>query len=175
RAKFCLDTRATILGYGSLDNDEAHVYKLPIPEGLGGADIWRRLTVTLSWFAKPCPTHMKYRDSALWFTVEGDNKHLTSRSSSSADWMQVRRGTLQHEVFEGEELAVITEDRMLEIKVNCKENASKIVEPIRYGLAITLEVAEGVDMQLYQEIQEVIEEQIREQERTQTREQVPTR
>ncbi len=175
RAKFCLDTRATILGYGSLDNDEAHVYKLPIPEGMRGAAIWRRLTVTLSWFAKPCPAHMKYRDSALWFTVEGDNKHLTSRSSSSADWMQVKRGTLQHEIFEGEELAVITEDRMLEIKVNCKENAAKIVEPIRYGLAITLEVAEGVDMQLYQEIQQVIEEQIREQERTQTREQVTTR
>lgn len=175
RAKFCLDTRATILGYGNLGNDEAHVYKLPIPEGMGGADIWRRLTVTLSWFAKPCPAHMKYRDSALWFTVEGDNKHLTSRSSSSVDWMQVRRGTLQHEIFEGEELAVITKDRMLEIKVNCKENASKIVEPIRYGLAITIEVAEGVDMRLYEEIQEVIEEQIRAQERARTREQVLTR
>lgn len=175
RAKYCLDTRATILGYGNLNNDEAHIYKLPIPEGMAGADIWRRLTVTLSWFAKPCSAHMKYRDSALWFTVEGDNKHLTSRSSSSADWMQVRRGTLQHEIFEGEELAVITEDRVLEIKVNCKENASKIIEPIRYGLAITLEVAEGVDMPLYNAIQEVINEQIREQERASARAQVPTR
>lgn len=175
KVKFCLDTRATILGYGSLENNEAHIYKLPIPEGLGGVNIWRRLTVTLSWFAKPCPANMKYRDSALWFTVEGDNKDLTSRSPSSVDWQQVLRGTLQHEIFEGEELAVITEDRMLEIKVNCKEHASKIIEPIRYGLAITLEVAEGVDMQLYQEIQEVIEEQIREQERVQTREQIPTR
>lgn len=175
RAKFCLDTRATILGYGILQNNEAHVYKLPIPEGLGGADIWRRLTVSLSWFAKPCSTHMKYRDSALWFTVEGDNKHLTSRSPTSVDWMQVKRGTLQHEIFEGEELAVITEDRMLEIKVNCKENASKILEPIKYGLAITLEVADGVNMQLYQEIQEVIEEQVQEQIREQNRAQVSTR
>lgn len=175
RVKFCLDTRATILGYGVLQNNEAHVYKLPIPEGLGGADIWRRLTVSLSWFAKPCPTHMKYRDSALWFTVEGDNKDLTARSSTSVDWMQVKRGTLQHEIFEGEELAVITEDRTLLIKVNCKDNASKIVEPIKYGLAITLEVAEGVDIQLYQEIQEVIEEQIQEQARAQSRAQVPTR
>ncbi|RTR38195.1 S8 family peptidase [Shewanella canadensis] len=175
RVKFCLDTRATIIGYGVLENSEAHVYKLPIPEGLGGADIWRRLTVSLSWFAKPCPTHMKYRDSALWFTVEGENKDLTARSSKSVDWRQVKRGTLQHEVFEGEELAVITEDRTLLIKVNCKDNASRIVEPIKYGLAITLEVAEGVDIQLYQEIQEVIEEQIREQARAQLRAQVPTR
>ncbi|WP_351121618.1 S8 family serine peptidase [Shewanella sp. T24-MNA-CIBAN-0130] len=174
RAKYCLDTRATILGYGGLSNDEAHVFKLPIPEGLGGTDVWRRLTVSLSWFSTPCHKHMKYRDSALWFTVEGENKSLTSRNPTSLDWMQVRRGTLQHEIFEGEDLAVLTEDRILEIKVNCKNNASKIIEPVKYGLAITLEVADGVNIQLYQEIQQAIEEQIREQNRSRTRTQVST-
>lgn len=175
RAKFCLDNRATILGYGELGNDEAHIYQVPIPEGLGAADIWRRLTVTLAWFAKPCSTNMKYKDSALWFTMEGDNKGLASRSQQSVNWQQVRRGTLQHEIFEGRELAVITKDRMLQIKVNCKENASKILEPIRYGLAITLEVAEDIDMQLYQELEVIIRDQIREQERSRTRTQVRTR
>lgn len=173
RVKYCLDTRATILGYGELQNNEAHIYKLPIPEGLGGVAIWRRLTVSLSWFAKPCPTHMKYRDSALWFTVEGDNKEI-AKQRTAVDWMQVKRGTLQHEIFEGDNIAVITEDRLLEIKVNCKENASTIDEPVKYSVAITLEVAEGTDIQLYHEIQEVIEAQIQEQVSAQVRAQVAT-
>lgn len=171
RVKYCLDSRATILGYGELNDSEAHVYKLPIPEGMSAANIWRRLTITLSWFAKPCATNLKYRNSALWFTVEGDNKHLTSRSSSSVDWMQVKRGTLQHEIFEGEDLAVISEEKTLEIKVNCKEHAAKIIEPVKYGIAITLEVAEDVDIQLYQEIESAIMDQIRQQ----SREPIPTR
>ncbi|MBE0471523.1 MAG: S8 family peptidase [Methyloprofundus sp.] len=171
RAKFCLDNRATVLGYGSIEDDEAHIYKIPIPEGLGGSNVWRRLTVSLSWFATPCPTNLKYRDGVLWFTLEGDNKELTRRSPKSADWMQVKRGTLQHEIFEGEDLAVLSDDKNLVIKVSCKKNASKIINPINYGLAITLEVAEGTSINLYQDIQESIEEQVR----LESREQIPAR
>lgn len=167
RVKFCLDNRATILGYGQLENNQAHVYKLPLPEELGGANIWRRLTVTLSWFSNPKSSHIRYRDSALWFTIEGDNANITSRSQQSPDWMQVRRGTLQHEIFDGEDLLVLTEDRTLEIKVNCKQDACSIEEPVRYSLAITLEVAEGVNIPLYQHIQTVLQESIQTQARTQ--------
>ena len=85
--------------------------------------------------------------------------------------MQVKRGTLQHEIFEGEDLAVISEEKTLEIKVNCKEHAAKIIEPVKYGIAITLEVAEDVDIQLYQEIESAIMDQIRQQ----SREPIPTR
>lgn len=167
RVKFCLDNRATVLGYGKLENNQAHVYKLPIPEELGGASVWRRLTVTLAWFSNPKASHMRYRDSALWFTIEGDNASITSRSQQSPDWMQVRRGTLQHEIFDGEDLLVLSEDRSLEIKVNCKSDACNIKEPLKYSLAITLEIADGVDIQLYQHIQTVLQESIQSQARTQ--------
>ena len=40
----------------------------------------------------------------------------------------------------------------LEIKVNCRKDASKIENPIPYGLVVSLEVAEGVDIQIYNEI-----------------------
>ena len=42
--------------------------------------------------------------------------------------------------------------RSLKIKVNCKQDARKIVHPIRYGLMVSLEVAEGVNSQIYDEI-----------------------
>ncbi|HFQ5013032.1 TPA: S8 family peptidase [Vibrio vulnificus] len=169
RAMYCLDNRATVLGYGALEHDQAHLFKLPVPEGLGGVDTWRRLTVTLAWIAKPCPEYIKYRDSALWFTVEGDNKTLTSRPRNVAyDWQMVRKGTLQHEIFEGDNLVVLAQDdRTIHVKVSCKSDAVDIVEPIRYGLAITLEVADGTSIDLYQEVQQGIEQQVQQSTRTQ--------
>ena len=40
------------------------------------------------------------------------------------------------------------------IKVNCRADAGNISNPIRYGLAVTLEVAEGVNIPIYQEVRD---------------------
>ncbi|EME8889626.1 S8 family peptidase [Acinetobacter baumannii] len=169
RVKYCLENRVTILGYGDLENNEAHLYKLPLPNSFGGRTIWRRLVVTLAWFIEPCPANIKYRDSALWFTLEGENKDFVARRQTSVDWMQVKRGTLQHEIFEGDDLAVLTENGTLEIKVNCKEHAKKMDKPVRYALAISLEVADTTDISLYQDVKNAIELQIIQDTKVQTR------
>ena len=162
KVKSCIDTRATILGYGSLEHDQAHVYKLPIPEALGGVNTWRKLTVTLSWFAEPNFQNLKYRDSALWVSLEGENKQLATMRTYQ--WQQVKRGTLQHEIFEGEAIAVLSQSRDLEIKVNCKKDAvTNLSHPIKYGLAITLEVAPNIEINIYQEIKDAIDVQIQQQ------------
>ena len=46
----------------------------------------------------------------------------------------------------------ISDDTSLTIKVNCRKDAAKIQQPVAYGLAVTLEVAEGVDIAIYDEI-----------------------
>ena len=38
------------------------------------------------------------------------------------------------------------------IKVNCRADAGNITDSIRYGLTVTLEVAEGIDIPIYQEV-----------------------
>ena len=43
---------------------------------------------------------------------------------------------------------------MIAIKVNCRADAGDILAPIRYGLAVTLEVAEVIDIPIYQEVRE---------------------
>ncbi|EOG9063712.1 hypothetical protein ACLK5F_004548, partial [Vibrio fluvialis] len=83
----------------------------------------------------------------------------------------VKRGTLQHEVFEGEDLVVLSKSKSIDIKVNCKDNAGKIIEPVKYGLIVTLEVADDVDIDVYEKVKQGIAEQIRDK----AREQVPIR
>jgi len=145
----CTEQRATVLGFGQLSDGEAHVFSLPLPPSLGSRPEWRRLTVTLAWLSPISASTQKYRTASLWFEMSNNGLAPTR---SDADWRAVRRGTVQHEVFEGQRAEPFIDGEVIEIKVNCREDAGKIQTPVAYGLAVSLEVAEGVDIAVYNEI-----------------------
>lgn len=145
----CTEQRATVLGFGQLSDGEAHVFSLPLPPSLGSRPEWRRLTVTLAWLSPIAANTQKYRTASLWFEVANNSLAPTR---SDADWRAVRRGTIQHEVFEGQRAEPFIDGDVIEIKVNCREDAGKIQSPVAYGLAVSLEVSEGVDISVYNEI-----------------------
>jgi len=145
----CTPQRATLLGFGELHNEEAHIFRLPLPPSLSSDRIWRRLTVTLGYLSPIVPTTHKYRAANVWFDLENDEFPFDRKA---CDWQTVRRGTIQHEVFEYERAIPLTEGDTIAIKVNCKEEASKIKNPIPYGLVVSFEVAEGVNIPIYEEI-----------------------
>ncbi len=66
-------------------------------------------------------------------------------SRQEADHNQVLRGTVQHEILEGEnQIAAYQEDGHILLHVTCKADATeKLDDAIPYGLAVTLEVAES--------------------------------
>lgn len=145
----CTAQRATLLGFGALSDDQAQVFRLPLPPSLASINQWRRLTVTLAWLSPISAKTQKYRTASLWF--EMINNGLAS-SRSDADWQAVRRGTVQHEVFEGQSAEPLIDGDVIEIKVNCRNDAGKIQNPVAYGLAVSLEISEGVDIAIYDEI-----------------------
>ncbi|WP_089724812.1 S8 family peptidase [Candidatus Thiosymbion oneisti] len=149
----CTDQRATVLGFGQLSDGKAHVFRLPLPPSLGSRPEWRRLTVTLAWLSPISARTQKYRTANLWFEVEGAPAKDRKGSCSGNDgWRAVRRGTVQHEIFEGRKPEPFIDGKVIEIKVNCREDAGKIQIPIAYGLVVSLEVSEGVDVAVYNEI-----------------------
>jgi hypothetical protein len=105
----------------------------------------------------------KYRTVSLWFEV--NNNGLAS-TRSDADWRAVRRGTVQHEVFEGQRAEPFNDGDVIEIKVNCREDAGKIQNPVAYGLAVSLEVADGIDIAVYNEFRTRISPAIQIQQAT---------
>ena len=145
----CTEQRATVLGFGQLSDGEAHVFSLPLPPSLGSRPEWRRLTVTLAWLSPISASTQKYRTANLWFEMLNNSLAPTR---SDADSRTVRKGTVQHEVFEGQQAEPFIDGDVIEIKVNCREDAGKIQSPIAYGLAVSLEVAEGVDIAVYNEV-----------------------
>nr|VFK01399.1 MAG: Subtilase family protein [Candidatus Kentron sp. LFY] len=149
----CTEQRATLLGFGQLSDGKAHVFRLPLPPSLGARPEWRRLTVTMAWLSPISAGTQKYRTASLWFEVGGISLAKDRQEASSTDgWRAVRRGTLQHEVFEGQKAEPFSDGDVIEIKVNCREDAGKLKKSVAYGLAVSLEVAEGVDVAVYDEI-----------------------
>lgn len=118
--------------------------------------VWRRLTVTLSFFTPIRPNHRKYRTANVFFEPPSvGNVLLVQRTD--ADWRAVRRGTIQHEVLEAEHGALnIGPGDVLHIPVTCQADAGPMDHPIDYAMAVTLEVRVGVNTRLYDEIRDRI-------------------
>jgi hypothetical protein len=146
----CTDQRVTVLGVGKLDDGEGQEFILPLPPSLSASTEKRRLTLTLAWMTPVSSTRQNYRIAHLWFNPKND----LATSRVCADHRAVQRGTVQHEVLEGAKAVDFQDGDALVIKVNCRADAGDIPEPIRYGLAVTLEVAEGIDLPIYQEVRD---------------------
>ncbi len=150
----CTERRVTVLGFGELNDDEGFEFSFPLPPSLSPVTDSRRLTITLAWLTPIKCTNQKYRAAHLWFTPPRWNnihkKGIDAVRSAS------QRGTVQHEVFEDSRAIPFEDGENLVIKVNCRDDAAKSQEPIRFGLAVTLEMQEEVDIpiQIYQEVRE---------------------
>lgn len=158
KSLICNEHRATVIGFGELRSGRAHIYKMPLPSAIDNELIKRRLTVTLAWMSPIAAQNQKYRKARLWYELT-ENKDITPKRIDMADASAPRLGTLQHEVFEGEKRYPLPEDPVLGIKVNCADDAGDFDEPIKYALAVTLELGRGVQLDLfvrsiYEEIQE---------------------
>jgi hypothetical protein len=69
---------------------------------------------------------------------------------------------VQHEVFEGEKRAgVYDAEQSLDLRVIASELAKGFDRPVRYGVAVSIEVGEGIAIPVYDEIAERIRLQVR--------------
>ncbi|MEZ6142673.1 MAG: S8 family peptidase [Zavarzinella sp.] len=158
KAQSATDQRATVLAWDSLADGKSHVYSLPLPPSLSGRKVKRKVSVTLAWLSPINVRHRNYRQAFLWTDIAGKEKLQLEKAG--LDQKTSQRGTVQHLVWESEKIVVIPDDERIEIRVNCKADAGKMSDSIPYGLAISLEVAEGLDIPIYEEVRERISIQI---------------
>lgn len=150
RVEECAKNRVTLIGSGSLKKDEGHIFTLPLPVDISSKVIKRRLIVTLAYFSPVEVSKQAYRSAKLWFDVVGNEQLAKSRENT--EWQAVQKGTLQHEIFEGEKALIWNDDKEIQIKVNCKEDAGKFKKAIPYCIFVTFEVAEGQNIDVYSKV-----------------------
>ena len=122
------------------------------------------MIVTLAWFSPINPSHRNFREAKL--ELKPSKKWETTPLSlkrKDSDYNQVSRGTVQHEVLEikNKTTAIYEENADITLQVMCKSDATeRLEEKIPYGLAVTLEVEETVDIPIYQEIQNKLKQPV---------------
>lgn len=152
RVETCAAERATVLGCGLLNQDQAHEYAFPLPVELSGSTEWRRLTITLAWLSPVNHRHRAYRQAKLNFEPPASELALQRQQ---ADWQQVQNGTVQHEILEGNQARVFQDGGVLRIKVCAMGDTQQIFDQaVPYGLVVTLEVAEACGLPIYQRVRE---------------------
>lgn len=163
RVLACTEQRGTAIGFGEITTDETHEYRFPVPGDFGGQEIFRRMVVTLAWFSPINPRHRYLREAKL--AINPLAKWVETPLSlkrTDGDHHQVKRGTLQHEVLEGNTLLEqFQKDEEIVLQIFCKKDATEnLEEKIPYGLAVTLEASEGNQIPVYEKIKQRLSEQI---------------
>jgi len=150
KALTCTQQRATLIGVGSVNAGESIQFRSPLPPSLNARVLNRRLTITLAWISPINTRNAKYRSAKLW--IDPPNEELAA-SRLNCDWRNVKRGTLQHEIFEGTNALAFVDGAELVFTINCiADTGIKLIEPVKFALCVSLEVAEGIDVPIYQEI-----------------------
>ena len=149
RALICADQRATLVGVGELGQDEGLVFEMPLPPGLSAQPVLRRLVVTLAWLSPMNPVRQAYRNARLWISPSREELRV-NRIECVHDHAQ--RGTLQHEVLEGEDAVPFVDGARIQLKVNCAADAGDFEDKIPFALCVSLEVPVETAIPIYQEV-----------------------
>ncbi len=159
RVRECTTHRVTALSGGTLSVDRAHIHRFPLPPSLSGQRGRRRLIATLAWMTPVNPGHQSWRRADLWFHPDPsrppDSPGTLTRlrvEREEADARSVQRGTVQHEVLVGDRAAAFVDGDNVDIQVSCRADAGTLEEPVPYALALTLEIAPEIGIDIYQEI-----------------------
>lgn len=150
--------RAVLVGVGSIEADRRHTFRFPLPGLLKSSTEWRRLTVTLGWLSPVEVRSQKYRKARLHFAPPRDELAV---EATQADHNAVLKGTVQHQVFEGRRATAYLQGDAITIDIDCKADAGSFTEPVRYGLAVSLEVSDRILIDLHQQVRDQLRVELR--------------
>lgn len=151
-AVVCTDQRVTALGVGALRDGDGDEFSFPLPPSLSSIAERRVLTITLTWLTPISSSRQSYRVAHLWFNPT--ERNILARTRLEADHNATQRGTVQHEVLKGDNAVPFQDGDSIVVRINCRSDAGEIVQPIRYCLAVTLEVPEASGLPIYEEVRD---------------------
>lgn len=146
-ALLATEKRVVLIGGGYLSKDQAHRYEIPMPEDLGNVDWRRQFVTTLAWITPVSMGSRKYRKAKL--SISSSIASDWFDSTTQANESLAGRGTVAHLHRLSQKRIVVPEDGALDVQVNCSEDAGKLSEAVPYGVAITLEVAEPIEVDIH--------------------------
>ena len=159
--------RPLLIGAGSIRHDDRHTFRMPLPDALRATVDWRRLTVTLGWFSPINARSQRHRVARLRVDAH-DHTSTLGVAAVEADHNAIYKGTVQHQTLEGTSAAAFVKGDELHLSIDCHADAGPFNSAIRYGLAVSLEVAATSQIDLEAQMRALIVTRSRAQTRART-------
>ena len=146
--------RATLVGTDVIGADEQAFFQIPLPVDLRSSTHWRRLRLTLAWFSPINPRHQGYRRAQLALEIPQSSRALLEVDRAEVHRDAAVRGTVQHELLEGDDAPVFSEDARFEVSVTARARAGALEDDIRFALVATLETAVEAGLAVREQMRE---------------------
>ena len=149
--------RAVVIAGNSIGMDERHSYDLPLPPSIRSKAEWHRVSITLAYWAPVTHGLKRYRASKVFFTTSNAKtiSKLVGGDRIDAYYRAVVRGSLQHEVIEGDKSMGFFGDTTFPIHVECMkdgQNNGGQTSRIRYALVASIETAAETSTTVHDEV-----------------------
>ena len=153
--------RAVLVSGGWIAGDQRHTYELPLPPSLSARAEWHRLTITLAYMAPTVSQLNRYRGAKVYFATP--DKKLAGGKRIDAEHNSVRRGSLQHEIVEGNSVMIFGDRDTFPIHVECMNDAQHlgVGKNVRYALVVSIETAEQTSNTIYDEVRSKLRQKAR--------------
>ena len=109
--------RAVVVAGNFIGLDERHSYDLPLPHSIRNKAEWRRLSITLAYWAPATHGLKRYRAAKVYFTAP--ELGLVQGERVDAYHSAVQRGSLQHEVIDGNRVTAFRDNATFPVHVEC--------------------------------------------------------
>lgn len=153
----CLGNRATLWGVGSVGENNAAEFVVPLPASLSGRRGLRKLTATVAWFSPIVTGVRSYKSVRLIVQDPDDAAHLlTGPMKGQPDQRETARGTLFHRTWEGRQARRFVDGSKVVIPVSRMPDPAVdglFPELLTFGIAVTLET-EAVNVPIYVEVRD---------------------
>lgn len=146
----CISSRATIWAEGIVGENDAQLFKLPLPDCLSGVSGLRRVSITLAWLTPVQSGRRAYKGVRLKI----EEPEIKSICSKAVEGQSDRRprGTVYHRIWEGSIARKFIEGTTLELRVaRDPDQGNDQPDTVRFGLAATIE-AEDNALPVYEEV-----------------------
>lgn len=147
----CTHQHAVMLGHGFIGRDQGHLFRIPLPQTLGGNIGYRSMTVTVAWFTPVNASHQLYRMAKLVARLP----HVAGMDGSNTnqpDDHSRGKGTVFHARFDGTSNVPVANGASAEIVVDCLAQAGELDETIPYAIAVSFEVGVGSGIDIYADV-----------------------
>lgn len=150
-------SRAVVIAGNRIGLDERHSYELPLPSSIRSKAEWHRVSITLAYWAPVTRGLKRYRSSKVFFTTSNAKtiSSIVGGNRIDAHYQAVARGSLQHEVIEGDNSPRFFGDATFPIHVECMKDGQNDSEQkfrIRYALVASIETASETSTTVHDEV-----------------------